>query len=194
MIEVLTKDMGRSGEGMNRQRGSIDRLRSGALRVRVYAGIDPMTKKRHNLTEIIPPGPRAAAQAEAARVRFVHEVNERRNSRTNATVGQLLTRRLDTAELEHNTRETCRGYARRHITSFLANVKVGALDADILDSFYAELRRCRDHCSGGGSVDHRTMSEHSCDSLCRRHVCRPLSASTIRQIDWILSGALRRAV
>lgn len=30
----------------------------------------------------------------------------------------------------------------------IGHVKVGALDGDTLDSFYAELRRCRDHCSG----------------------------------------------
>ena len=32
--------------------------RSGALRVRVYAGHDPLTKKRHTLVETIPAGPR----------------------------------------------------------------------------------------------------------------------------------------
>jgi hypothetical protein len=32
--------------------------------VRVYAGIDPVTKRRHDLTEVVPAGPRAAALAE----------------------------------------------------------------------------------------------------------------------------------
>jgi integrase len=33
-----------------------------------------------------------------------------------------------------------------------------------------------------------------CDARCRPHVCAPLSASTIRQIHFVLSGALNRAV
>jgi integrase len=48
-------------------RGAIDTLPSGALRVRVYAGIDPLTRQRHYLTGIVPPGRQAAAQAEKVR-------------------------------------------------------------------------------------------------------------------------------
>ncbi len=37
----------------------IGTLRSGALRVRAYgyAVVDPVTKKRHDLVEVVPPGP-----------------------------------------------------------------------------------------------------------------------------------------
>jgi hypothetical protein len=35
---------GRPGVGKARARGNIEELASGALRVRVYAGIDPVTK------------------------------------------------------------------------------------------------------------------------------------------------------
>jgi integrase len=41
---------------------------------------------------------------------------------------------------------TCRGYHRLHIGPLIGHVKAGALGADVLDSFYAELRRCRAHC------------------------------------------------
>jgi hypothetical protein len=48
------------GEGANAQlrapAGSIDELPSDALRVRVYAGVDPVTKRRHDLIEVVPPG------------------------------------------------------------------------------------------------------------------------------------------
>jgi hypothetical protein len=50
-----------------RQRAAIDTLPNGALRVRVYAGLDPLTKRRHDLVEIIAPGPDAAREAEKAR-------------------------------------------------------------------------------------------------------------------------------
>jgi hypothetical protein len=56
-----------AGSGKRRRtRGSIDELPSGALRVRVYAGRDPLTKRDHYLTEVIPAGPKAAAAAEGA--------------------------------------------------------------------------------------------------------------------------------
>ena len=98
------------------------------------------------------------------------------------------------AELDHSTLETYRGYVKKHIKPLLGSKKVGVLDADVLDSFYAELRRCREHCAGRKEIDHYTREPHDCDERCGPHVCRPLSASTVRQIHFILSGALRRAV
>ena len=52
------------------------------------------------------------------------------------------------------------------------------LDAETLESFYAQLRRCRDRCSG-----HQTG-----------HTCRPLAPATIRLIHANLSAALTSAV
>lgn len=60
-----------------RSRGAVDLLPSGAYRVRVYAGSDPVTGKRHDLTEIVPPGPGAAAEAERVRTRLLSQVDER---------------------------------------------------------------------------------------------------------------------
>jgi len=65
-----------------RPRGSIDVLASGALRVRVFAGYDQVTKKRHYLVETIPPGPDAEKEAEKARTRLINQVDEHRNPRT----------------------------------------------------------------------------------------------------------------
>ncbi|WP_211210142.1 hypothetical protein [Actinopolyspora halophila] len=80
---------GRS-KGRRRQRGAIDQLPNGALRVRVSAGLDPVTKQRHRLVEVVPPGPDAELEAERVRTRLLNEVDERRNPRTQATVEQLL--------------------------------------------------------------------------------------------------------
>jgi integrase len=66
-----------------------------ALRVRVYAGTDPVSGRRHYLKEVVPAGPDAERWADALRVRFLAEVSERRNPRTSATVNQLLDRYLD---------------------------------------------------------------------------------------------------
>jgi integrase len=182
------------GASAGRTRGSIDELPSGALRVRVYAGVDPVSKRRHDLIEIIPPGPGADKKARWVRDRFINEVEERRNPRTKATVDQLLERYLDQFDGAASTLTLYRGYVRNHISPFLGKVKVGALDADMLDAFYAELRRCRDHCAGRPLIQHRTAVKHDCDDRCGPHRCRPLGATTIRHMHFILSGAYKRAV
>jgi hypothetical protein len=46
-----------------RTRGEIETLRSGSLRVRVYAGIDRLSKKRDYLVETVPAGPGVAREA-----------------------------------------------------------------------------------------------------------------------------------
>jgi integrase len=186
--------MTRRNGGPRRHRGSVDRLPSGAFRVRVYAGIDPVTKRRHELVEVVPPGPAAEREAEQARTRLLAQVDGRRNPRTRATVNQLLDRWLDVLDVEASTR---RGYVRKlnkHVRPVLGEVQVGRIDEETLEAFYAVLRRCRDRCGGRKYVDHRTGRRHGCDQRCAAHRCKPLSASSIRQIHWILSGALSRAV
>ena len=51
---------------------------AGHLRVRVYAGQDPVSKRRHDLIEIIPPGPDADKEARRVRDRLISQVEERR--------------------------------------------------------------------------------------------------------------------
>jgi integrase len=160
----------------------------------VYAGIDPVSKRRHYLREVVPAGPRAAAEAEKAMRRLASQVDERRHPRTAASVDQLLDRHFELVSLERSTLATYQGYADKHIRPLIGHVKVGSLDADLFDSFYGELRRCREHCDRTKFVEHRTAVEHTCDDRCRLHQCEPLGASTVRQIHFILSGALKRAV
>lgn len=88
-------------------------------------------------------------------------------------------------------------------------------DVEPLDRLYADLRRCSKHCTKRQKlIDHRTdkpghiCDEHrgepcrppnpegckSCRRACKPHVCVPLADSTVRQIHWIISGALDRGV
>lgn len=120
----------------------------------VSAGIDPVSDRRHYLRQLVKPGPKADAGADAARLRLLSQVAENRNPRTSATIDQLLARYLDQSDGAHNTLSLYRGYVRNHIAPFLGSLKVGALDADVLDSFYAELRRWRKQCSGRRTIDH----------------------------------------
>jgi integrase len=184
----------RSSGGKKRPRGAIDVLPSGALRVRVYAGTDPVTKRRHDLVQLIPAGPKAQQRAEAKRAELVQQVEERRNPRTSATLDQLLTRYLDQFDGAPGTLALYRRHVRNHISPVLGHVKVGALDADMLDSFYAELRRCRRRCTSKRLIDHRVDGDHACDERCRPHRCKPMSASSIRHMHFVLSGAYKKAM
>jgi integrase len=150
-----------SSPSPGRQRGSIERLPSGSLRVRVYAGIDPLTRKRHYLTEVVPLGPAATTQAErAARgeakkvlTRLLNQVDERRNPRTRATIDQLLHRYPELLDVEDTTHSTYEALIDKHIRRMIGSVMVARLDGELLDSFYASLRTCRGHCGGRGGTD-----------------------------------------
>ena len=168
-----------TSRGRSRTRGEVERLPSGALRVRVYAGIDPVSKKKHYLVETLPAGPSAARDAERMRTRLLNQVDERRNPRTKATVNQLLDRWLEVAEMETTTRNSVVGRLNRHVRPMLGAVSVSRLDAETLESLYAQLRRCRERCGGRRQAG---------------HTCRPLAPATIRLIHANLSAALGSAV
>ena len=84
-----------------RQRGWIEELPSGSFRVWAYAGIDPLTGRKHYLKEAV--GTRR--DAERVRTRLLSQVDEDRSPRTRATVNQLLDRHLEVIELEPTTRQ-----------------------------------------------------------------------------------------
>ena len=177
-----------------RSRGGVERLPSGALRVVVYAGKDPLTGRRHYLREVVPAGPKASTEADRVMRRLAAQVDERRHPRTNATLDQLLDRYLETLDVGRTTHRMYGKYLEKHVRPFVGRLKAGAVDAEVLDSLYAELRRCRTHCTGSGGLDHRTLREHACDGRCRSHACRPLSSTTIRHIHFVLRGAYEKGV
>jgi integrase len=188
--------MAGSGAGAGRRsRGRIETLPSGALRVVVYAGVDPITKKRHYLQETVPAGPKAGSTAEKVRTRLLKQVDDRQAPRTNASVNQLLDRYLEMLDVEPTTRERYEGCIRTHIRPLLGELSIGRLNGEVLDSFFAKLRRCRTHCNGRNrKIEHRTAREHQCDERCGPHQCQPLANGTLRKIHSILNDACKRAV
>jgi integrase len=181
--------------------------------VRVFAGTDPVSKKDLYLTEVVSPGPRQAREAEQARTRLLNQVDEKRNPKTRATVDQLIAKYFPVLDVDPLTMRGYKSKYENHIKPLIGSVQLSRLDIETLDSFYSELRTCRDHCRGRRYIQHRTDRPHQCDEhegdrcprnnpegcrrcrrVCRPHVCEGLSASTIRQVHWILSGALDRAV
>src|SRR6266511_5254939 len=196
-----------------RQRGRIEH-RGNALRVSVYGGLDPVSGKRVYLRETIQGTDRAAERkARSAMARLVARVDGQRSPQSSAKLAHALDEFMRVSELEHTTRDSYDGFIRRLIKPALGDLPVARLGAQHLESLYAELRRCRLRCDGQPFVEHHTAEPHECRETrhrkrrphdcqaagcrtvvrCHAHECRPLSASSIRQIHSILSGALSLA-
>jgi integrase len=183
--------MGEKNARRKPQQGVVDVRPSGALRVRVDAGIDPVTGKRHRLVEHVPADtPNKEAVAEQIRVRLMNQVNERRHPRTSATVSQLLDRYLNPFDGAFSTVNNYRSLRKNHIEPFIGLIRVDALDADVLDSLYVELQRCRLHCTGP-FIEHRMDQSHGCDERCRPHRCRPLGRRAFVRCTWHLAPSRR---
>src|SRR3954468_11861305 len=125
---------------------------------------------------------------------------------------------LRTHEAEASTLDAYRGYVERTIRPALGATPVGSVSVRLLEELYAELRFCRRRCRNGQpAVDHRTAEPHECREVrhrrrpgrpsrtdpphdcmsagckvveCLPHQCRPMSASAILQVHWILSSSL----
>lgn len=168
--------------GRKRPRGNIQTLPSGSLRVRVYAGVDVLTGKGFYLSEVIAAGPDADDLAEETRARLVRQVAENRQPKTNAPLSYLISEHLRQANIGLRTKATLEGYVRKHIAPSdtrpgvraVGELNWGELKPKVFDDFYAELRRCRDHCDGKPTVIHRTDRPHRCTAKCKVHACKPL--------------------
>ncbi len=77
------------------------------------------------------------------------QVDEQRNSRTKATMSAALEAWLRTYEAEETTLDGYRGYLRRTIEPALGSVPLAKVSAQVLEEFYAGLRRCRHRCRDG---------------------------------------------
>jgi integrase len=146
--------------------------------VRVYAGLDPVTHRQRALTHTIPDGPTALEDAEAACRRLLTQVRENRQPRTDITLGQLLARHLATMHGSDTTRYSYQCMITKHVQPLLGRLAITAVTGEVLDHFYAELLRCRDHCRKPRAG----------------HRCWPLAPATVRKIHYLVSGAYRRAV
>jgi integrase len=110
-------------------------------------------------------------------------------------LGQVIDEWLKIAEHEDSTRETYFGYIERTIKPALGAMSIAKLSVRHLETLYAELRRCRIRCDGKPFIEHKADGEHDCVAVkCRPHACRPMAASTVRQIHSVISGALSAAV
>jgi hypothetical protein len=170
--------------GRRRTPGEIERLPSGALRVRVYAGIDPVSKKRHDLVETVPAGPSAAREAERVRTRLLNQVDERRNPRTKATLNQLLDRWLEVVELETTTRNSMEIPARNGLNS--PSRHLHAPDCHAAHRQIATIRRCPKRASPQPTTVAVPVTTSSCSTL--GPDWSPFSAARAARLDVPLRG------
>jgi integrase len=172
------------------------RVRGGSLQVCVFAGVDPVTRRDRYLSETVKGTDRPARrEAEKVMARLQTEVDGQRSAQSSVTLGYTLDEWLKTLEVEDSTRDGYIGYIERNIRPTLGAVPIAKLSTRMLETFYAELRRCRIRCNGRPSVGHRVVGNHACDAAgCTPHECKPLAASTVRQVHAVISGALSAAV
>jgi integrase len=182
-------------EETGRRRGNI-RQRGSSLQVRFFAGKDPVTGRDVYLTASVPGTDRKAhKRAEDKLAAFRTQVNKQRSTSSLVKLGYAIDEWIRTSEHEDSTREGYRGYIDRTIRPVLGDVPVNKLTARMLETFYAELRRCRIRCDGRPFIEHKVAGEHDCKAAkCKPHECKPMAASTVRQIHSIISGTLNAAV
>lgn len=180
--------------------GGVQRRKDG-FRARVYAGLDPITKKPIQLY-----GPTRGSETDAAKdiAGLLRTAEAGRHPDRSATVDYLFERWLAVADLELSTRVTNEGYIARTLSPTIGSYALRKLQdrVDILDRLYGHLRRCSKLCDGKPDLmDHRTSRPHECQPLgkdgkpkakpraCQPHVCTPMPPATIRRVNAILSAA-----
>jgi integrase len=159
-----------------RERGSI-RQRGNSYEVRVYAGTDPLTKKRIDLVGTA----ETPDDAEKLRTKLLSQVDEKRHPKKKATVVQVLDQYMTIAKLDERTREDYQDLIRLYLKPTFGKGPAAKLSEEMLELFYARLRRCKEQCEGkrDGKGGHR---------------CVALGEGTIRKLHYILRPALRAAV
>jgi integrase len=132
--------------------GYIQQLPSGAFRVSVYAGTDPLTGRQIRLRRTCKT--ERAAQIELGRL--IEQAAAGRQPEADATVAQLMDRYGEVADWDLSTRKAHEYYIQRVIKPALGHLQVRKIRGPLLDLLYAQLRRCGDHaCTGKPFTEHR---------------------------------------
>jgi integrase len=106
---------------------------------------------------------------------------------------------MDQHEIDPTTRMTYEAQIRLYIVPNLGDVPLVLFvreAAERWEKLYGRLRKRRALCNGKPFVErHAETGPHDCVSAgCKRHVCKPYAASSVRSIHAILSGACSAAV
>jgi integrase len=145
--------------------GYIQQLPSGAFRVSVYAGTDPLTGRQIRLRRTCKT--ERAAQIELGRL--LEQAAAGRQPETDATVAQLMDSYAEVADWDLSTRKANEFYIRRVIKPALGHLQVRKIRGPLLDLLYAQLKRCGDlACTGKPFTEHRNVPMIVVDSASRK--------------------------
>ena len=98
----------------------MEQLPSGSYRVEVYAGTDPITKKRIRLRKTV----KTEVEAQIALGKLLEQAMAGKEPESGATVNQLLDQYVPIADWDLSTRVGFEGYIRRTIRPALGHQKV----------------------------------------------------------------------
>jgi integrase len=191
----------------------VIRKRGSGLQVQVYAGRDPFTGRKRWISRQVPGQTKAShRQAKKVEAELLEQVDrgEQRGSRTR-TVGELVERwftwRQQVKPISPVTVANYRGAIDRYILPALGRAKVREVDAGTLDALYAQVRahggRCRAcwrRLRRGQAplrAGERYRPEPDTPELVHAPDCArgwALSASAVREVHTVLSGAFKQAV
>jgi integrase len=183
------------------------------LQVQVYAGRDPLTGRKRWVSRQVPGQTKAAyRQAKKVEAELLEQVDrgEQRGSPTR-TVGELVERwftwRQQVRPISPVTVANYRGAIDRYILPALGKAKVREVDAATLDALYAQVRahggRCRvcwQRVRRGEAplrAGERYRPQPDADEQVHEPDCvrgGPLSASAVREVHTVLSGAFKQAM
>jgi integrase len=158
--------------------------------------VDPVTGKPSYLAETVKGTDRAGKKrAEKLLTKLQAQVDQQRSPSSSVSLNHAINEWLRASDIEPTTRPGYVGYIERTIRPALGTVPINKLSARMLETLYAELRRCRIRCDGKPFIEHKTQDEHDCvEAKCSPHTCKPMASSSVRQIHSILSGVLNAAV
>ncbi|MGQ0846898.1 MAG: N-terminal phage integrase SAM-like domain-containing protein [Sporichthyaceae bacterium] len=125
----------------SRSDGTI-RRRADGWQASLFTGYDPLTGKRVYLTQTVA----TEAEARKALTRFRSQRDEQRAPRSRVDLSYVLAEWLAVQELEASTRSAYETNIRTHIGPALGSLPIAKITPQVLERFYAELRRCRARC------------------------------------------------
>jgi integrase len=135
------------------------------------------------------------AQVDTILTKLLRRADEQRSPGSAVTLGYAINEWIRVSELEEArgtpTRATSTAPSGRPSAEPWSTRSTRAP----LENFYADLRRCRKLCDRKPFIDkHATTGDHDCVAeQCQPHLCKPMAASTIRQLYAIISGTLSAA-
>ena len=97
----------------------------------VYAGVDPLTGSRHNITETVA----TYDEAEHALARLLHQIDQDQHPKSAITVGEAIEQWLEVVDLEATTRDRYEDLIRLYVLPTFGTMQAGRLDAELLERF-----------------------------------------------------------